>query len=134
MSSAAAAKWKPKKRSFNESFLNAILLSPPNIVCNGTNNVYNGNVANMSTYELKSTLKKLKDMCCSSNIADDTDDESIIYRPAHKRAKQTKPNHNDSILKFIDRVVHQRYTNNNKSNCPHFAFLQNELRSQFGTY
>jgi len=131
MSSAAAAKWKPKKRSFNESFLST-LLSPPNIVCSGTNNVYDGNVANMSTYELKSTLQKLKDI--RSSKADDTDDdESIIYQPSRKRAKQTI-NHNNSILKFVDRVVHQRYTNNNnRSNCPHFTFLQNELRSQFGT-
>jgi len=129
MSSAAAAKWKPKKRSFNESFLST-LLSPPNIVCSGTNNVYDGNVANMSTYEIKSTLKKLKDMYTTNSIADD---ESIIYQPSRKRAKQTI-NHNNSILKFVDRVVHQRYTdNNNRSNCPHFTFLQNELRGQFGT-
>ena len=133
MSSAAAAKWKPKKRSFNESFLNTLLT--PNVICNGTDNVYNGNVANMSTYELISTLKKLKDIYTTNSISDDTDDESIIYGPSRKRSKQTTPNHNNSILKFVDRVVHQRYTdnNNNKSNCPHFTFLQNELRSQFGT-
>ena len=136
MSSAAAAKWKPKKRSFNESFLSTLLSPPNNIVCNGTNNVYDGNVANMSAYELKSTLKKLKDMYTTNSIADGTDDGSIIYKPSRKRAKQTTPisNHNYSILKFVDRIVHQRYTdNNNKSNCPHFTFLQNELRSQFGT-
>ena len=134
MSSAAAAKWKPKKRSFNESFLST-LSSPPNVICNDTDNVYNGNVANMSTYELKSTLKKLKDICTTNSIADDTDDESIIYQPSHKRAKQTTPNIlYPRILQFVERVVHQRYTdNNNRSNCPHFTFLQNELRSQFGT-
>ena len=129
MSSAAAAKWKPKKRSFS--------LSSSNVICNGTDNVYNGNVANMSTYELKSTLKKLKDMCNTSSTADNTDDddESIIYKPSRKRAKQTTPkDHNNSILQFVDRVVHQRNTdNNNRSTCPHYTFLQNELRSQFGT-
>jgi len=135
MSSAAAAKWKPKKRSFNESFLST-LLSPPNLISNGTDDVYNSNVANMSTYELKSTLKKLKDIYTTNSTADDTDDdESIIYKPSRKRAKHQTPNyHNNSILKFVDRIVHQRYTdNNNRLNCPHFAFLQNELRSQFGT-
>ena len=112
-----------------------------------TMHLSNGNIAQIHAYELKSILSALVDECkcdlhseISGDINNNTIDSEGMMSP-RKKAKRAPSNNNlHSILKFVQRVIYQRYNEkemeekcSNNDDDDDKIFLDNESKSHFGT-
>lgn len=101
--------------------------------------LHGGNIRSFPANELKSILCALLEECrCSSG--DDESRGSIVPAgrhqepPPRKRVKRVTNNINlHSILRFAERIVHQRYEKNNRCDMDDdYMFLEVQLKGYFG--
>ncbi|KAL7436479.1 hypothetical protein ACHAXH_007394 [Discostella pseudostelligera] len=88
-------------------------------------------------YEIKSVLHALAEKCQCANIRSgaqgrkvSNNDQQLDSLPApHKRVKRSSINNNlHVILRFVDRIIHQRYKKSSKSTCTHDGSIDDDNR------
>ncbi|KAL7437876.1 hypothetical protein ACHAXM_005869 [Skeletonema potamos] len=100
------------------------------------------NVAHLPAGELKSLLVAISTECSGKTSVlslgsfRDVQEEEVVYERPRKRARRSINNNHHSILRFVERILENRYANNDRSavnDNKHARFLQSEIRSYFGT-
>jgi hypothetical protein len=105
-----------------------------------------------TAFELKSILSALAEECHHTSIrtnawVNDNDDEDELPTKKRARGVNRRPIHNNknnnnlhSILKFVQRVIHQRYYHKTQSNRRQFTttnedeyYLEHEMKLYFGS-
>ena len=137
-------------RCFEQRDLLTLLLAAPGRVCHDDaedeyrNNpirrldacLNDGNVAQYPAYELKSIFSALLAEEQANKYDPSAEAEVSIDRPLPKRARRQPPTNNNlhSILRFVERVIDQRY--HQKPKCTigeDEEFLEDALKSHFGS-
>ena len=99
------------------------------------------NAAQIPASELKSLFEKISAECNCKNNASvlssfvDVQQDEIIYERPRKRARRSINNNLRSILRYVERILEDRYNKDRvDTNDKYARFLQNECECYFGVF
>lgn len=136
-------------RCFEQRDILTLLLSEPGKISHGKTvedshlrrlvaYLNDDNRTDLPAFELKSILSALAGECQGNrNVSGGNKDKSqakaLTDRPPRKRAKRSRNNNLHSILRFVERIIQRRYKEKSERKERDSGFLENELKSYFGT-